>query len=404
MQNHIPVDSLEILINVLKQPTPPPPNFKSLTSYDLALLHKEVITFVDFEDLVCSTEFRGSYRLSSPIKELAKYLEIPIRYFFHKPRFLNSEVMGHQGFSAIDAVGLLISLESLGFCVKPEKLVGRLARTLQNKELLTDSEISILQYTQQRNRQKYTLRSNTENKHHLWAEERFKNENGYRFKITLVDNKPLKLEVTGPKYKKPKPRISLTCEYCGFFYTKGDMESSINHRHEHAKLKRILEPRPSTKFARRLINHQTPELVNNQSPLWMHQEVYERALRFKREFQYDFVQWDGSITRKANPNCEGYLFSQRQEDAPTGTIVGACAFILRKGQWTLYWIWVAPGMRRHGVLSSRWANFLVRYGDFDIEWPLSDAMKSFVRKAGTTSQKAHLVDEDTIVGDDESIC
>jgi hypothetical protein len=50
-------------------------------------------------------------------------------------------------------------------------------------------------------------------------------------------------------------------------------------------------------------------------------------------------------------------------------------------------------MRRKGVLSHRWQAFLDRYGDFDIEHPLSDAMEAFVRRNGTPQQRSHLAAE-----------
>jgi hypothetical protein len=47
-------------------------------------------------------------------------------------------------------------------------------------------------------------------------------------------------------------------------------------------------------------------------------------------------------------------------------------------------------MRRSGVLAKRWDEFLQRYGDFEIDTPLSDAMAAFVNKRGTAKQKQYL--------------
>jgi hypothetical protein len=47
-------------------------------------------------------------------------------------------------------------------------------------------------------------------------------------------------------------------------------------------------------------------------------------------------------------------------------------------------------MRHAGVLTRRWAEFLQRYGDFEIDTPLSEAMKAFVNKHGTTQQTQYL--------------
>ena len=54
------------------------------------------------------------------------------------------------------------------------------------------------------------------------------------------------------------------------------------------------------------------------------------------------------------------------------------------------WIWVCPSMRRTGVLARRWAEYLQRYGDFEIDTPLSEAMAAFVNKHGTAKQKQYL--------------
>lgn len=392
MLERISVQSLENLIDVLKQTATTLPKTKRLTTRELDLVQNGVILAVDFEDMVLDTEDRGGYRLSSLFKELANYFDIPIRYLYHKPRYANGENIGWQGYTAPDAVHLLILLESLGLCVNPERLAKKLTTTLKHKDMLTTSELVIWEYPSQRHKSKIHLRSDIDATQHAWTEHRFKGENGYRFILTLINEKPYQLEVIGPKQKNLRPRVQITCEYCGINYTKGDLESSLTHRREHARLKRVLEPRLSSRFSKRLLNHPDPELVDDSSPLWMHDEVYERALRFKRDFRYDSLQWDGNSQRRATPNFEGHLFSEKLELLPTGKIVGACAFYWRKDHWTLYWIWVAPSMRRTGVLSARWAAFLERYGDFEIEWPLSEAMTGFVLKNGTPCQKANLLD------------
>lgn len=386
----LPVDTLEELVSLLKEERPSRVRPPMLSAREQELLRTGVILITEFEDLVLETEARGQYGLSRLIAALADYFAIPIRYVYFKPRYANGESLGFQGLQATDAAALLCALEDVGFCVSPERLVAKLSKPLGRKEILTGSEFSLYFYEKQRHRQKVTLRSDLDITQHTWSEERFKGINGYRFKLTLADGKPYRLEITGPKYRNIRPRQEITCGCCGMTYTKGCLESSLVHRREHAKLMRLLEPRPNSRFANRLQRHPLAELVDTGSPFWMHQEVYERALRFKRDFRYDFVQWNGCSSRKASPNFHGYLFADHTAQHPPGTIVGACAFILRKDQWILSWIWVAPCMRRHGVLSHRWPAFLERYGDFDIEHPLSEAMEAFVRRHGIPQQQAHL--------------
>lgn len=388
----LPVAILEELVILLREQRPPRVRLPMLSDRERELLRTGIIYMTDFEDLVLETEARGPHGLGQLIEGLAEYFAIPIRYIYKKPRYSNGDYVGWRGLQASDAAALLIVLEEVGLCVDPERLVTRLARPLQKRELLTASEVSLYGYERQRHRRKVLLRSDLEVMQHTWREERFKGINGYRFKLILVGGKAYHLEITGPKHRNIKPHQEVTCEYCGMTYTKGNLESSLIHRREHARLKRLLEPRPDRRFANRLQRHSNPELVDTSAPFWMHQEVYERALRFKRDFRYDFLQWNGCQAKKATPTYQGYLFADHTGTHPPATIVGACAFALRQGRWSLDWIWVTPSMRRKGVLSHRWQAFLDRYGDFDIEHPLSDAMEAFVRQNGTLQQRSHLPD------------
>lgn len=127
------------------------------------------------------------------------------------------------------------------------------------------------------------------------------------------------------------------------------------------------------------------------SPMWMHREMHQRARQFKQDFQFDFRQWEGSEkTKNMCPESHGYLFNDHTIQYGQGAAVGACAFWGEAGKWRMRWIWVCPTMRRSGVLTRRWHQFLDRYGDFKIEAPLSDAMAAFVAKHGTQAQKDQL--------------
>ncbi|WP_162934975.1 hypothetical protein [Pseudomonas cavernae] len=390
MSEKLPVDVLERLIELLKEEPTPPAERNFLTPQEQQFIKSSAIYLSDLEDYISSSERRGSYRLSFLIKELAAYNSIPLRYLYHKPRFAYSSSVGHPGIEAFDAAALLIHLEDLGIDLNPAPIIQRLAKKLKNKTTLTESELSVWNHEKLRHRSRITIKSDLDIMHGFWEEERFKSATGYRYKVIMVKEKAYRLEVTGPKHRNLKPRQNITCDYCGICYQKGDLESSLTHRSEHSRLKRILEPKPKRQFAERLLRHKEPELVNGNSPLWMHQAVRERAAQFRRMFHYDFLQWNGSSAQKATSNAHGYLFADHNGIFPPGTIVGACAFMQRKGKWSLAWIWVIPSMRRHGVLLSRWPTFLERYGDFDIEHPLSDAMEIFVRQHGTDQQRSHL--------------
>jgi hypothetical protein len=126
------------------------------------------------------------------------------------------------------------------------------------------------------------------------------------------------------------------------------------------------------------------ELVTTHSAVWKHREIFHRAQAFRREFGYDFPQWE-SPTGDNDTNVHGFLFTN-----DSGAIVGACAFRQRTtdtGQsfWGLQWVWICPKARRTGVLIGRWSMFRKRFGDFFIEAPVSETMQKFLAKVGDTA-------------------
>ncbi|MBS7690123.1 hypothetical protein I0E98_05005 [Pseudomonas lalucatii] len=125
-----------------------------LSDRERELLRTGIIFMTDFEDLVLETEARGRYGLDRLITALAKYFAIPIRYIYEKPRYANGDCVGWRGLQAVDAAALLVALEEVGLCVDPERLVAKLARPLQKKSLLTNSEFSLYGYDRQRHRQR----------------------------------------------------------------------------------------------------------------------------------------------------------------------------------------------------------------------------------------------------------
>jgi hypothetical protein len=256
---------------------------------------------------------------------------------------------------------------------------------------ITDSEWTLLSYSKRRLKEKFSARSDDMNDDGEWVPHIWKDALGRRIEFTLVGQRPHILTVTGPKYRQPAPNLSTTCPTCGCFYTKGDPESALSHRSEHARVMRFMNPRPLAAWRTRLEKHADPELVTAYSPIWMHREVHQRALQFKREFQYDFLQWEGTLeTKNPCPESHGYLLADHTDAYGPGAAVGACAFWHEGDKWRLRWVWVCPSMRRSGVLVRRWAEFLKRYGDFEIDTPLSDAMAAFVNKHGTEKQKQYL--------------
>jgi hypothetical protein len=128
------------------------------------------------------------------------------------------------------------------------------------------------------------------------------------------------------------------------------------------------------------------ERVDVRAPMWLHREVYERAMRFKRDFGYDWPQWHEAERREEiDPKWLGFVFADDAE-----AIDGACSFAREEDGWTLCWVWIRPACRRQGLLAARWPAFLEEFGDFWIEHPLSSAMSSFIERHASPEQRRRI--------------
>lgn len=177
----------------------------------------------------------------------------------------------------------------------------------------------------------------------------------------------------------PRLALAVTCDQCGIEWTRGDPDSSASHRRQHKHRMKYLDPQPVARVLEERSADIWSEEVTAASPLWRHDEMYNRAYAFKREQRYDFVQWDNPERDHA---AKGYLFADAD-----GRIIGCCAFRFREYTnhqpgWALQFVWVAPPYRRSGVLAERWPAFRDRFGDFLVEGPVSTPMQAFLRRVG----------------------
>ncbi|EHK7543350.1 hypothetical protein H2659_17705 [Vibrio cholerae] len=109
------------------------------------------------------------------------------------------------------------------------------------------------------------------------------------------------------------------------------------------------------------------------------------ALYFKREFRYDFIQYESDEHLYSNYEYVGFLFIDSAHDlydendsvAPQRGI-GGCCFRKRSDVWVLDWIWLHPFCRRRGVLTNSWDLFLAMFGSFEVEKPISVEMQKFL--------------------------
>ena len=122
-------------------------------------------------------------------------------------------------------------------------------------------------------------------------------------------------------------------------------------------------------------------VVGPTSPLSLRRALQQIAHYFKRELQYDFLQyeiaWEGPFT----------AFLWGEPDYLDGSdripIIGACLFqpITFKDigpMPVLSWIWIHPYRRRSGLLTAAWPYFEARFKRFVVDQP-RPAMRAFLK-------------------------
>lgn len=349
-------------------------------------IRQRFMSYSDIEDLLVAYGIRWPTH-ELPLERIATHLGIhPVTSFF-RPSTERGSTMGFEALRLEDAARLLITLERMGLSVAPGALVRAVAAPVAKAARLTAAELDAYWYEGLRLKWPPLLLDGApERMVRACTREKHRSETGFRAEAWRDrEGAIVRIQVRAPRYRAPGPTQEVVCEECGVRYTRGERESSAAHRSEHKKRMHVLNPHPSARLLEARAAEPEPSIVRMASPAWKHREMYERARAFKREFQYDFVQW-GSRRADNDPHVQGILF-----DLPDGRIVGACAFRWREYEelpapfWGLQWVWIAPGFRRQGVLSSRWTMLRERFGDFLVEPPVSDAMQTFLNRKNDTS-------------------
>jgi hypothetical protein len=177
--------------------------------------------------------------------------------------------------------------------------------------------------------------------------------------------------------------MSTTCPICGMTYVKELSGDRSQHRSFHAEVMKALQPKPNSRFLKLLSNGNDAVHVNSISPKWLQWELFLRARRFQREFDFDFPQW--SPFGDEQPSAHGFLFNDTTGTFGQGAIVGGCVFrwvefLDAPDRWGMDWVWIAPDARRKGVLSRNWPNFIKQFGEFHLTRPVSEGMMTFAAK------------------------
>ncbi|MGY4816488.1 hypothetical protein ACVNP3_11190 [Pseudomonas chlororaphis subsp. piscium] len=377
---------LEGLFKLVKEIRPVPKPRTRLSVYETKMLRERGVTITDLGDYALLTEGRNYGRIEHYIEWLAEQASIPARSLLYRPKHIGEDTCGFYGFQLTDAVALLVYMEQLGIMVSATLLVDELLPELEMRTLLTEAEHLILTYKLWTGRRLMFIQSTAKRVPGPEMVETFRSPMGYRYKMVRQGGQALSLEVRGPKHRELKQE-SIKCDYCGLTYLSNTPAETRAHRVIHRRAAQLLDPTPNTRFAKRLAQTDHPIIVDSNAPMWMQKEVYRRAVKFKRDFRYDFVQWAGDDVNPVKIGWHGQLFPA----GPDGTIAGACALSNEHPgpggvEWTLAWVWIAPKYRRQGLLAAHWPGLIERYGSFFIEPPLSEAMQGFVRSYGTESQ------------------
>ena len=136
-------------------------------------------------------------------------------------------------------------------------------------------------------------------------------------------------------------------------------------------------------FRRPLIRQRGLTEVTRHSPRPHKNAVYRLASYFRRELNYDFVQYHPNDT----DDYRAFIWDEHRYEslARPHSVVGAACFRWR--EWTdaphgyaLQWVWIHPFFRRQGLLREAWPHFQEQFKDFVAEAPLSLAMKQFLKK------------------------
>jgi hypothetical protein len=122
--------------------------------------------------------------------------------------------------------------------------------------------------------------------------------------------------------------------------------------------------------------------------------LFKCARFFKREFQYDAIQYASPYALENDNDCHAYIWTIEKKTVQIKSIVvGAFCFRLREwGGFGFQWIWLHPYVRNRGLLSRHWSEMENKFGkNFYCEPPYSPAMHSFIVKNSHTAH--YLVDE-----------
>ena len=163
------------------------------------------------------------------------------------------------------------------------------------------------------------------------------------------------------------------CQVCGLHYVRTLPEDRAQHRRHHQQVIRVFSPSPSAMLKKAFDEHGKFVPVRANSKRWLRHRLYEIALMFKREKDYDFVQWD-----ETGDDGHGYLLVDGEGRALGGAVVRWREYKEFTG-WFLAWVWIAPPHRRQGLLKTLWEMCRRQYPGILPEPPFSYEAAMFIQ-------------------------
>lgn len=328
------------------------------------------------EDLISEQDSRVDWTALRDVEGIAKQLKINLHVVGFKPKTIDHDFIGGRGVSIGGTACLLIWLERLGFQMNATALCAEVARQTEEHSCVSDEEVTALWYIDQRHKMGPVTVGTEPFVTPIGEVDTFLTSSGYRVEVKNGANgEPAIMTVTAPDYVESPARETIACAECGMHYESGYKPDEHLHRIRHRKWATTLRPVSSRAIKAALKGDSESVWVNERSPSWLRIAIHRRARAFRCEMRFDFTQWDPT----SDENAIGFLFVDDDH-----RIVGACCFrpnhSVASGRMKLDWVWIAPDERRKGWLARNWPRFVDRFGEFDIEHPISDEMQRFLVK------------------------
>ena len=164
------------------------------------------------------------------------------------------------------------------------------------------------------------------------------------------------------------------CSICGLMYATDVDEDRRLHRARHAKVLRIISPKPQGTLAQAYARHGEFVPIERSSPPWMRRRLWGVAVQFKRELGFDFAPYHPD-----DNDLKGHHWLIVTEDGRSigGLSVRWVVFSDAPPQWLWTWIWVVPSERRKGWASRCWNMLAPRFSGIDPDPPLSPPIARF---------------------------